>query len=85
LFPQWSSVDVEIISRYLLRRCAMRICWVKRLNCTFITTKYTAVFGDFLCHEQYKNLASEAEFIAQYKKAWSVAPYTPTFVTTLMQ
>lgn len=31
---------------------------------------------------EYENLKQEYEFIKDYKKQWSVAPYPPTFVTT---
>jgi len=37
---------------------------------------------EFACTEEFKRLQSEWQFIQDYKKSWSVAPYPPVFVTT---
>jgi bifunctional NMN adenylyltransferase/nudix hydrolase len=82
LFPQWSSVDVE--SHQSLSATPLRDAYLLgQTPDTALLPQSTQQFlHDFVNHEDYKNLASEAAFITQYKKAWSVAPYTPTFVTT---
>ncbi|MBK6756160.1 MAG: bifunctional nicotinamide-nucleotide adenylyltransferase/Nudix hydroxylase [Moraxellaceae bacterium] len=82
LFPQWSSVDVE--SHQCLSATPLRDAYLlgQTPDAALLPQSTQQFLRDFVSHEQYKNLASEAVFIAQYKKAWSVAPYTPTFVTT---
>jgi bifunctional NMN adenylyltransferase/nudix hydrolase len=82
LFPQWSSVDVE--SHQCLSATPLRDAYLlgQTPDAALLPQSTQQFLHDFISHEQYKNLASEAAFIAQYKKAWSVAPYTPTFVTT---
>ncbi|HQV22380.1 MAG: bifunctional nicotinamide-nucleotide adenylyltransferase/Nudix hydroxylase [Moraxellaceae bacterium] len=81
LFPQWQSVDVD--NHQSLSATPLRDNYLlgQMPNTDLLPIGTQQFLRDFMHHEQYQHLASEAAFIAQYKQAWSVAPYTPTFVT----
>ncbi len=81
LFPQWESVDVE--NHQTLSATPLRDAYLlgQHPNPELLPLGTQQFLRDFVAHEPYQTLTAEAAFIAQYKQAWSVAPYTPTFVT----
>jgi len=82
LFPQWASVDVD--NHQSLSATPLRNAYLlgeQALNSPLLPQGTQQFLADFMRSEQYQHLQSEAEFIAKYKQAWSVAPYEPTFVT----
>ncbi|WP_239987136.1 bifunctional nicotinamide-nucleotide adenylyltransferase/Nudix hydroxylase [Agitococcus lubricus] len=81
LFPQWHSVDVENFQS--LSATPLRDAYLlgKTLDNTLLPLATQQVLQRFKQQPVYQDLAAEAAFIEQYKQAWSVAPYAPTFVT----
>lgn len=81
LFPNWQSVSVpnfEGLSATPIRESYL-------LGAVPTSSKVPEssqqVMAEFAKTDAYRALQLEAEFIDDYKKIWSVAPYRPTFVT----
>jgi bifunctional NMN adenylyltransferase/nudix hydrolase len=92
-FPQWELDLVPEHSREdaLSKMCATSVREILYTNQsttsgTLLKFKVPASSADFLLKfmntEAGKKLRSEYEFISDYKKSWSSAPYEPIFVTT---
>ncbi|MEN9430586.1 MAG: hypothetical protein RJA86_1445 [Pseudomonadota bacterium] len=81
LFPQWESVDVE--NHHALSATPLREDYLLgQMPAQDVLPQGTVNFlQNFQSQEVYHSLREEARFIQQYKQAWDVAPYTPTFVT----
>ena len=88
LFPQWGAVNVsnfENVSSTPIREIIFN--GAEKDNC--IDKRVKSLLPDSLhqqlnvfCNtENYMAVKDEHEFVAKYKKAWSGAPYAPTFVT----
>ena len=88
MFPQWEKVDVPDVGG--LSATQVRDAWLDASNPNgnemLIESAVPRPVFDFLLSFKrmpaYAQLVKEYEFIKQYKQAWSVAPYAPTFVTT---
>lgn len=81
LFPQWGSVNVD--NHQNLSATPLRDDYLlgKTLQLSLLPNGTQQLLASFSQTEVYQSLQAEAEFIAKYKQAWSVAPYEPTFVT----
>jgi bifunctional NMN adenylyltransferase/nudix hydrolase len=88
MFPQWEAVEVKPIDG--LSATQLRDAWLAQDNtqgnAMLIESAVPRPVYDFLQSFKrmpaYPQLVAEQGFIKQYKQAWSVAPYAPTFVTT---
>ncbi|VUD41797.1 Bifunctional NMN adenylyltransferase/Nudix hydrolase [Thalassocella blandensis] len=96
LFPQWDSVNVENCQGISATAVREKILNGEvnnqrngvdnsTLNQSEVLTLLPAAVQEaveiFSASESFCDVKQEYEFIAKYKKSWSVAPYTPTFVT----
>jgi bifunctional NMN adenylyltransferase/nudix hydrolase len=91
-FPQWELIEQEciyspsngkridstIIRNRLFEENDFKNCHINHLT-NHIVSDFLALF---MQTEQFKNLQNEYQYIQNYKKAWALAPYPPTFVTT---
>lgn len=81
LFPTWGNVNVDNVNG--IDGTDIRQKYLLETN----TYEHDVPFGVrtkmglFKPSADYKLLREEATFIRDYKERWSVAPYTPTFVT----
>lgn len=91
LFPQWVFEEVGKLEnnisasdiRDLLCRSHQKgddLSWTKIVG--KVPSAVSHFLNEFTKTEEYDDLCDEYEFIQSYKKAWAVAPYPPTFVTT---
>lgn len=83
MFPQWDFVDAnaaedisatEIRDQYLSERGNSFVSWA-------VPAPVFAWLESFRNQTAFAQLKTEADFIANYRKAWSAAPYPVTFVT----
>lgn len=83
MFPQWELVEAnvsedisatEIREQYLSERGNSFVSWA-------VPAPVFAWLETFRNQPEFAQLKAEAEFIANYRKAWSAAPYPVTFVT----
>ena len=82
LFPQWSSVEVadyQNLSSTSIRQAFFT--QPETLNIEVLPPEILAFLAKFANSNEYTSLQQEWEFIQQYKRGWSLAPYPPTFVT----
>jgi bifunctional NMN adenylyltransferase/nudix hydrolase len=90
LFPQWGSVDVdnrEGINATDLRNglfgvsgALSGVAFLRSLAAQ-LPGPVCAWLTHFAAEPAFQELQDEQAFVAKYKKAWAVAPYTPSFVT----
>jgi bifunctional NMN adenylyltransferase/nudix hydrolase len=84
MFPQWTLIDHEMneqVSATDLRELYFEGKNLKFLQ-SLVPTEVYAYLQIFRQRKEFEVLVRENEFIKQYRKAWEVAPYPPTFVTT---
>ena len=82
LFPNWHSVNVDI-KQDSLSATHVRGLIYNNLNHNEVTHHVIAnMIDSFKESDGFKNIKSEYDHIREYKKAWSVAPYAPTFITS---
>ncbi|WP_011400658.1 bifunctional nicotinamide-nucleotide adenylyltransferase/Nudix hydroxylase [Hahella chejuensis] len=94
LFPQWGSVEVENvdgISATPVREAIFGVNQTDRRGGMHYLESSDAdlalpaavreKLAKFCLSEDYEEIKYEHDFIAKYKRAWSAAPYAPTFVT----
>jgi len=83
IFPQWSFIETgnyrninstEIRSAYWRREPEENYAELLAEGTRF-------ALSEFRSTPLYEQLCDEYAFLQEYKKAWSVAPYPPTFVT----
>jgi len=81
LFPNWTPVSVDsykgisatpIRNAYLLGNLPTQVD---------VPESTLNVLTQFMQASEYLELKAEAEYLVDYKKSWSVAPYPPVFVT----
>jgi bifunctional NMN adenylyltransferase/nudix hydrolase len=80
LFPQWGSVQVDnyqSLSATPIREALLR---GERLI-DGLPPSVVAWLNQWTDSEDFAHIQQEANFVEQYKSAWSAAPYAPTFVT----
>lgn len=92
MFPQWELIevpDVTGVDSTNIRDLffAGKEAWNKqnRKEASHVTYSPAIRFLDNFIEsnsDEYERICRELEHIRLYKKAWSVAPYPPTFVTT---
>jgi bifunctional NMN adenylyltransferase/nudix hydrolase len=84
IFPQWSYIETGNYRN--INSTELRSAYLSRAPQSVYGDELPPGTQDFLTHFQqesvYEQLCEEYSFIEGYKKAWSVAPYSPTFVTT---
>lgn len=84
MFPQWSLVEHELneeINATDLRNLMFEGKSIKFLQGVLPPSVFKFI-GEFTKTDEYITIKREYEMIKKYKKAWEVAPYAPTFVTT---
>ncbi len=83
LFPQWESVPHEPID--MINATDIRRLLFEGISASFVKSTMPEVVFDYVSKfknsDDFKQLRREYDFIKQYKAAWSVAPYAPTFLT----
>lgn len=83
MFPQWESIQMENIGK-IDGTTIRKIYFTTGQHETklLVTPVETVKFMfEFSKTKEYSQLVKEYYFIEAYKKAWSTAPYPPTFVT----
>jgi bifunctional NMN adenylyltransferase/nudix hydrolase len=80
-FPQWSFIEYtrrEPLNATDIRESYFRgeMGWRK-----FVAAPIRKFMDEFAVTLNYKQLVEEQKFVDEYKQAWSVAPYSPIFVT----
>ncbi len=84
LFPQWGAIAMENFKG--INSTDIRTAYLSQLpESTYAHTLPAgslAFLRQFRDTPAYTTLCDEYTFIQAYKKAWAVAPYAPTFVTT---
>ena len=86
-FPSWNFIPLDAYVEHGSR--AIDATKIRELyfegNLDYISGAVPKTVFDFLVRfsksAEYKTLIEEYNFITEYKKAWSVAPYAPTFFT----
>lgn len=81
LFPQWQGVDANNYQNISATPLRDAYLLAKEVNSTLLPQGTQQVLAHFSQTALFTALHDEATFIAQYKQAWAVAPYEPTFVT----
>lgn len=88
LFPQWGSVSVDNIgnlSSTPLREAFLQendgIAWLENSAAHVLPAPVREVLRQFATTPAFGEIAAEAGFVRQYRKAWDAAPYTPMFIT----
>ncbi len=83
-FPQWSYIETGNYRD--IHSTNIRLTYLSRDPESNYLDKLPlgtlAAMRAFQADSLYEQLCAENDFIQDYKKAWSVAPYAPTFVTT---
>jgi bifunctional NMN adenylyltransferase/nudix hydrolase len=83
MFPQWTLIDHDMdesVSATDLRKLYLEGKNLKFMQ-SLVPAAVYATLTVFKTTDTYTTLVDEFNFINQYKKAWDVAPYPPTFVT----
>lgn len=83
LFPQWDALNVENhnnISATPIREAILDsgVCADAFEHLPHSVQQHMRTFCET---EIYQHIKSEYAFVANYRDAWSIAPYAPTFVT----
>lgn len=93
LFPQWGSLDVEndsginatdVRNGYfgvVNEQKAWGTAFLKTEGIGTLPTAVNEWLQRFAESPDFQELKDEQDFVAKYKKAWSAAPYEPSFVT----
>ena len=81
MFPQWDSINVSMIN--CVDATTIRQSYFSHVPVwTEFSPKGTKDFLDkFYQSAEYKDIVAEYDFIENYKRSWSHAPYAPIFVT----
>ena len=83
LFPQWKSVDVKhevgVFNATDIRRAYFQ--GAPQIARDILPEPVAAWLAEFMHTDAFRDLVAEARWLADYKQAWSTAPFTPTFVT----
>jgi len=88
-FPQWKSINIEPgehekeihatdIRELLFSRTESKMNYLRGV----VTSGTYRDLVEFRKTKEWEELATEFEFVQQYKKSWATAPYAPIFVTT---
>ncbi len=82
MFPQWEQVEMKNVQGVDATSIRKNYFEAGSLPSTHICPEETLTFlRKFAKEPEFLQLCKEYEFIENYKKAWSVSPYPPTFVT----
>lgn len=88
LFPQWGSVgadNVENLSSTPLREAFLQDnagnAWLDLADARALPDPVRSQLRRFASTDAFNEIAAEAAFVRQYRKAWDAAPYTPMFIT----
>lgn len=81
MFPQWDSINVPMINH--VDATSIRQTYFSHVPIWHeFSPKGTKDFLDgFYQSAEYKDIVAEYDFVENYKRSWSQAPYAPTFVT----
>ena len=80
MFPQWHSLAVENVQGISSTPLREQYFHSGDIS-TAIPAAVREWLTDFATTDTFTQIASEWEFVRQYRKGWEVAPYPPTFVT----
>ncbi len=86
-FPAWEEVKFVVpaaVNGTAIREAMLDATDSKDASAmllTFLPPTVADMVTTFLHTAVWRTVVEEQHYIAQYKQAWSVAPYTPTFVT----
>ena len=86
-FPAWGQVKIDVaigVNGTAIREAMLDATDSKDASAmllTFLPPTVADMVTTFLHAAVWRTVVEEQHYIAQYKQAWSVAPYTPTFVT----
>ena len=83
LFPQWESVDVKhevgVFNATDIRKTYFQ--GAPQIPRDILSDDVSAWLKDFMHTDAFRDLVAEAKWLADYRQAWSQAPFEPTFVT----
>jgi bifunctional NMN adenylyltransferase/nudix hydrolase len=83
LFPQWGGIDVENYQSISATQIRYKIFGEDSRNevSKLLPSSVQEGLEQFYKLPDFEEVKGEQAFVEKYQKAWSVAPYTPTFVT----
>ena len=84
MFPQWDFIEADVmphVNATDIRVDYFNGAWPTTRMREHLPQPVMDFLSKFQCLADYNRLVDEFEHITAYKKAWSVAPYPPTFLT----
>ncbi len=80
-FPQWDYLPTKIVSS-LNATDVRNALWTGQPITDFVNPSTAKFLIDFKKTPEFQELVLEYQYVQEYKKLWSTAPYPPVFVTT---
>ncbi len=80
-FPQWDYLPTKIVSS-LSATEVRNALWTRQPIENLVNLSTAAWLENFQKTPDYQDLVLEYQYVQDYKKIWSTAPYPPVFVTT---